>query len=73
MGKKEKLIDLQSKISEKSERIKYLLQSILYSSHETLIVHKDDAFGIGVLACIASDENEKIEKMAEKLHKIIVK
>ena len=71
MDKKDKLYKLQWKIAEKSERVKYLLQSIAFYRNEALIMHKDDTLCIGVLACIAMDENEKIEKMAEKLFKII--
>lgn len=63
MGKKEKLYDLQIKIAEKSERVKYLLDNIMYN--------REDTVGMGTLACIASEENEKIAKSAEKLAKII--
>ena len=68
--KKEKLYELQWKIAERAERVKYLLESISFYRNEALIMHKDDTLCIGVLASIAMDETEKIEKYTEKLSKI---
>ena len=63
MNKKEKLYNLRAGISVKSERIKFLLQNIIFKSESKLETE--------VLADLALDETNRISKMSEKIGKIL--
>jgi len=63
MSKKQKLYNLRSRISIESQRIKYLLEHVIYKSDDD--VEKD------VLTDLALEKTEKISKMSEKIGLIL--
>jgi len=63
MSKKEKLFNLRMGISIKSERIKFLMQNIIFKSESELETE--------VLAGLALDEINRISRMSEKIGKIL--
>ena len=63
MNKNEKLFNLRSGISVKSERIKVLLQHIIFKS--------DSELEMNILADSALDEINRISRMSEKIGKIL--
>lgn len=63
MGKNQKLHDLRRHISNKSGRIRVLLENILYKS--------DNKEETDTLAVIALDEINRISKMSDKIGKFL--
>ena len=63
MGKKEKLYNLRLNISVESQRIEYLLKTIIYKS--------ESPQEISTLADLALEKSERISKMSEKIGKIL--
>lgn len=63
MSKKQTLYNLRSNISIKSERIKFLLQNIIYKSESEVETQ--------VMASLALDETNRISRMSEKIGKIL--
>ena len=63
MGKKKQLYNLRMGISIKSERIKFLLKNIILNSENTVETE--------AMASLASEENNRISKMSEKIGRIL--
>jgi len=63
MGKKKQLYNLRMGISIKSERIKFLLKNIILNSKNTVEIE--------AMASLASEENNRISKMSEKIGRIL--
>ena len=63
MGKSKQLYNLRSGISIKSERVKFLLENIIFKADSD--IEKE------VFALIALDETNRIAKMSEKIGKIL--